>query len=223
MDSDSSLLVREQMLNARVAAGAKCRRLKAEGYSAIELSKHFSLTDLKLARFPLNDVVSSRSLADLRSSGAKAADLKYIGFFYGERRNKLQSFLQLESKGLSWMEIFAPRDRLISEALLEAGYSLQELKEAKINPLDLLERGFTVRDLLSAGFTVKELRKHKVPLRLMRDAGVTASAMRKCGCSLTDLTKARYTVGELLAANYSETDLKLASIDTSTIKYIKML
>ena len=223
MEFDGSLLSREHVLRAKVQSGSKCRRLKAEGYTASELSQHFSLTDLKLARFSLDDVVPVRSLSSLRDNGAKAADLKYIGFFYGERRNKLQTFMHLEKRGLSWMEIFAPRDKLVSEALLEAGYSLRDLKEAHINPLDLLEKGFTVKELLSSGFTTKELRKHSVPMRLLREAGVPASALRKCGCSLADFKNAKYSVNELLAAGYDERDLTLAGIDTSTIKYIKML
>lgn len=215
----------------------KLKSLKARGVSAREIREQSrcSIEDLKSAGFDSKELSDAGfSPQEILASGFTPADLTRAGL------NPLGVIAAGRTADCSVASLKAARELGTSaatikdtlgcppEALREAGYSANDLKNAGFTAAELKDAGFSLddlkaagfgaRDLISAGYSPQELKNSGFSLQALKDAGLNPNDLKNAGFSLQDLKAAGFSANELKNAGMSAEDLKKAGFQARELK-----
>jgi hypothetical protein len=174
--------------------------------SEIEESIHFRDLDYANANYSLSDILNSGFPLNNLGTYTPLPDIL--------KQNRIYAY-QLRDVGYDIYSIIGLFGYKASD-LVEAKYSLSEMKLAGISADDLQPLGFTSTSMKLVGFTALELRNASYTLDEIIDAGYSPNNLRDAGYSLTEirddfsileLYNGSYTLDEFIDANYSPFDL----------------
>ena len=170
--------------------GYNAGKLRECGYSACEeKAAGFSALDMKNAGFPD---------AELKGAGFPSSDLAQAsGLPYGmsaeevlKKGCSVEAIKELKAKGVSASAI-----RRIS------GCTLDQLKNAGFNVQDLKDAGFTPAELLNAGFSSDELKKSGFSAKDLLEAGLSPEELAAAGYSANDISQAQSELPKNITAS----------------------
>mmetsp|Transcript_43979 Transcript_43979/g.79054 ORF Transcript_43979/g.79054 Transcript_43979/m.79054 type:complete len:269 (+) Transcript_43979:63-869(+) len=171
-------LIKRADISSRLKKRREGDRLKVEGYSALELkATGFSMNDLKLCS-PLKDLLelgytikeardARYNVRQLHDAGVTLAELSEAGFTLKEferggftlcELRKVYGTLDLDELKRAGYRVSQVKEFFAFNAMIKAGYSLQEMRQAGYTALTLkLLGGYNVEELSAAGFARQEL------------------------------------------------------------------
>ena len=213
-------------------AGYTALQLKDASYTALQLkTANYTLTELKPAGYTASDLLNAGyKINDLYNAGYTATDLQILGY----------SAYYIKTQSSSSM------DEYPDYAILRAGYSAAELRNAEYPPVNVVDVSYSFTELIKAGYGfISILTKKYYRITTIRDAGYdyiilnskkynnntfiytatelkaasyNATELKNVGYSITDLSSAGYTTTELRIADYNATELKNAGYTLSQLK-----
>ncbi len=195
--------------------GVPLAALKKAGYSARELmSAGATLKQLKDAGF---------SVQDLAQAGYSVDELKNAGFSAGQLEKiaeiaKQCSLTQLKAEHVKGTPIANLLKVCQAEALRAAGYTLNELVKAGVNPKVLRQAGYSAKDLLNAGYDAKSLLDAGYSVKSLKEAGVALTSLLAAGASPAELLKAGFLQGELNGQGITAERLLQAGLTPAELK-----
>ena len=197
---------RRQREGPSTAAGAASEREKGRVSPRVALSREEWELETKrmivsggLRRAQLQSLLR---LDVLRGVGFSAGELHAAGFSLEEIKGEghFTASELLSSNGLQPL--------CTVQTLQTLGYTVRELRDAKVPASALMEMGWPAEEMRKGGFSPAELRM----------GGYALEALKRAGYPLALLTKAGYSLAELRAVGTSPAELRSAGVKADAIR-----
>lgn len=97
-----------------------------------------------------------------------------------------------------------------------AGYSIEQLKQAGFDAIDLYDTGASCQDLKFVGFDADNIIRAGYTISQMKTAGFSLSSLHKAGAGVASLVAANFSLAELRAIGLNATQLRKGGVDNPT-------
>ncbi len=206
------------------AAGDSAADLKAGGYAAAEARKaDFVALELIKAGYSPQELVeagftdSELSAANISPQNIKAARSAAGPLDKLPKDCNAKALADARSKGFTAQAI---RQKLNCppSALMEAGFSAEDLRVAQYTPKELKTAGFSPAELKAGSFDLMQIKAAGFTLGELKSAGFTVGELARAGFTASELAKAGFKADDLRAAGLTANDLKAAGLSLADLK-----
>ncbi len=211
-----------------IAAGFTAKELKNAGYSAADLkSAGLDAAALKAAGFTPQELLNAGfTKDDLARAGFSASEIKDAESM---QPTGLAS-IGVNKTGCNIEALRVARQQKVSaetikktlgcdaNAMIAAGYTPTDLRNAGFTAAELKNAGVSINDLKNAGYTAKELADAGATAKQLKEAGFTLKQLKEAGISAADLKQAGFTADQLKAAGFNAEALKQAGFSVPELQ-----
>lgn len=205
-------------------AGYTPSELKSGGYTASEAKKAgFSAPELKNAGYSAQELVEAGfSDSDLAKATLSPHDIKTARAAAGPidkmpKDCNVSALSSARSKGFTASTI-KQKLNCPPAAMMDAGFTGQDLLGAQYVPKDLKIAGFSPVELKAGGVESKQIREAGFTSGELKSSGFTAGELIKAGYTPSELAQAGFSAGELRAAGLAPSELKTAGFKAADLQ-----